>query len=82
MPDAELDRIRADVAARVLRETYDAHRESWAYQLADLRRDHDELKLQLAEANRNRQGMRQWVIASIVIPLLLTLVNVALVLLT
>ncbi|NUQ88914.1 MAG: hypothetical protein HOQ43_10680 [Glycomyces artemisiae] len=82
MPDAELDRIRADVAARVSRDVYDAHREALAYQLADLRRDHDDLKTSLAEANRSRQGMRQWVIASIVIPLLLTLVNVALVLLT
>lgn len=89
--DAELDRVRADVATRVPRETYDAHRESLAYQLNNIRRDVEDLQKELDDyikdqkekaekAAKERQGVRQWMIAAVAIPILVTLVNVVLVL--
>lgn len=89
VPDAELDRIRADVAARLPRETYEAHRESLVYQFKGLRRDIETLqkefddyvkdqKEKAKEAEKARQGVRQWTIAAIVIPLLAVAANVVL----
>lgn len=79
------------MATRVPKETYEAHRETWAYQISGLRRDIEDLQKEFDDyvrdqrdkadkAERARQGVRQWMIAAIVIPLLAVVVNIVLVL--